>query len=187
MKVKRDSQAGLTLVEVLVSLTIIALIAIAGFSLLNNTLGTFGHTDGRLQRLGRLQRAMHLASLDFEQATVSSLAHDRDMVGFTRHEDDKTLAISYGLIDGRLTRTIWNGETGQSAEQTLLEGLSGIAWSFWIPPKGWQTQLPDVDADTGTFPRAVAMSLVLGQASSGSETKLRRVVLLAGGNGAPGQ
>ena len=51
-QVHRDTEAGLTLVEVLVALALFSLIGLAGFTMLDNILRVQSGTQGRLERLG---------------------------------------------------------------------------------------------------------------------------------------
>ena len=69
----RDREAGVTLTEVLVALVLFALIGGAGLAVLDQVLRVQARTDGRLERLAEVQRAMHLLTLDFMQATGGSL------------------------------------------------------------------------------------------------------------------
>ena len=56
----------------LVALVLFALIGGAGLAVLDQA-----RTDGRLERLADVQRAMHLLTLDFMQATGGSLGLER--------------------------------------------------------------------------------------------------------------
>ena len=58
---------GFTLIEVIIALSLFALIGVAGFSMLSGVLQTQERTDGRLQRLSDIQRAVFVISADLDQ------------------------------------------------------------------------------------------------------------------------
>ena len=56
--------AGFTLVEMLVALALFAAIGLAGFTVLDTVVRVRGGTEGRLERLGEIDRALALLTLD---------------------------------------------------------------------------------------------------------------------------
>ena len=101
---KRTPQAGVTLVEVLVSLVIVAIIGVAGYGMLDQVARTQRLTEGRLQRLGQMQRAMLLLDQDFRQATARSLVQDAGGLGFERAAGDAVVGLHYGLTGSDFMR-----------------------------------------------------------------------------------
>ncbi|WP_147114747.1 prepilin-type N-terminal cleavage/methylation domain-containing protein [Tateyamaria sp. syn59] len=65
----RRHNAGVTLVEMLVALTISALIGVAGFALLEGVTRAEASVSGRLARLEAQDRAFRLLTLDLANAT----------------------------------------------------------------------------------------------------------------------
>ena len=60
---------GFTLIEVIIALSLFALIGVAGFSMLSGVLQTQERTDGRLRRLSDIQRAVFVISADLDQVS----------------------------------------------------------------------------------------------------------------------
>ncbi len=58
-------EQGFTLIEMLVALALLALISLAGFALIQTVLNAQQRTDGRLERLAGLERAVYLIDADF--------------------------------------------------------------------------------------------------------------------------
>ncbi|WP_366141214.1 prepilin-type N-terminal cleavage/methylation domain-containing protein [uncultured Tateyamaria sp.] len=69
----RARTAGVTLIEMLVSLTISAMIGLAGFALLESVTRTEAGVAGRLDHLTLQDRAFRLLNLDMEIATLARL------------------------------------------------------------------------------------------------------------------
>ncbi len=161
------SDSGFTLIELIVSLSLFALIAVAGLALVDSVLGVQGRTDVRLDRLTDLQRAMLVVQGDLEQVAAGDVRGGGAELTFTRAAPGlggPPVAITYRLARGVLTRSAGGGT------QALLRGVAGVRWRFFAD--GWVDRWPVTDAPD--WPRAVEMELtVAGQGASGS---LRRVV-----------
>lgn len=175
-------EAGLTLVEMLVALALIALIALAGFSLLDNTLRTQSRTEERLERVGQMQRAMFLLTTDLEQIAPGSLVQDGTTLGFNRADEEGRLVIRYALAEGALLRTVWRMSGTRNPPQRLLDGLDGLSWSFLGAGGEWQRDwVPDADADPDTamdLPRAISLEMDIAARDGGPSGTLRRVVVV---------
>ena len=167
------SDAGLSLVEVLVSLALFALIALAGFTFLNGVLRVREGTDGRIERLGRMQRTLYLLSLDLEQASPGPLVLRDGGLGFRRRlsPDRPPSEIRYALADETLVRSVGGSPTGQP----MLPGVSAVRWTFWSRGRGWSS---DPGLPTGTRPQAVAVELDLQGSGPPPHGLLRRVMRL---------
>lgn len=174
----RRGDSGITLIEVMVSLALFSLIGMAGFGVVDSVLRAQRHTDGRLERLGQMQRAMHLLTLDFEQVADRILDYDGDSVRFRRLTATGPVDMVYRAGDGTLQRVV----DGRRA-QTVLAGVSEVRWRFLDAQGGWLDIWPSAGTgggpDVPTLPGAVAVEMVLeGDGLSGA---LRRVVRLPRG------
>ena len=175
---RRAPQAGVTLVEVLVSLVIFAIIGVAGYGMLDQVARTQRLTEGRLQRLGQMQRAMLLLDQDFRQATARSLVRDAGGVGFERAAGDGVVGLHYDLTGGDFMRHLADDRGKALADQVLLTGVTGVEWQFYA--KSWGTVWPPSGevlppGMAAPNPAAVAVTLTLTNGLT-----LRRVALLPG-------
>ena len=171
--VGRDAQAGVTLVEVLVALVLLALIGAAGFSVLDQILRAQARTEGRLERLAEVQRGLHLFSTDLMQASGGSLAFAEDAVALRR---DGGLAVRYGLEGTALVRRVSGGLGRAPARQVLLSDATGIAWRFYAPDLGWVAEWPPATDRPPGNPAAIEFEVTL--AGPGLAGVLRRVAIL---------
>lgn len=176
----RRGEAGFTLIEVLISLTLFSLIGVAGFTLVDSIVRVQTRTDGRLETLGAQQRAMHLMTLDFEQAASSQgLTYDGAGVSFRRLSGgagEGVISIRYALYDGVLIRSLGGAGGGQS--QALIEDVESAKWRFYTPQTGWLDVWPPATGTPPAAPRGVALTLTLTDQPSRPGGTLRRVVEL---------
>ncbi|WP_054006539.1 type II secretion system protein GspJ [Cypionkella psychrotolerans] len=185
--------AGFSLVEVLVALAIFALIGVAGFSMLDQVLRTQRLTEGRLERLAELQRAMHLITLDFSQARNSSLVLDPPptdaaagaaSVSLQRNAADAaggSVNLRYEVDQDTLFRDIAAKAGSDPARQPLLHGVAAVEWQFYAASGGWGSVWPPADRvilPGQATPNPLAISLTVTLAENGNH--LRRVVVLPG-------
>ncbi len=148
----RTKDAGFTLIEVLVSLALFALIAGAGLSVLDQILRTQNLTDGRLERLASLQRMMTLVARDLSEAVPGSVQGDGATITLGRAGG---ITVTYALTDAQMTRAIAQNRGGATA-QTLLTGVTALQWQY-LGDGTWQNTPPQDAADL----RAVAMVVSL--------------------------
>ena len=183
MTTRRDPAAGFTLIEVLVALALFALISGAGFTMLDQVLRTQSRTEGRLDRLAAIQRAMHVVTNDFLQARGRSFTAEPEdagvVVGLRRNAADLAegaVRLTYRMQDGALRRIVQRVAGPPIAEQTLLADVSLAEWRFYDPQAGWVTDWPPAGQLPGAAPpnpRAVELRLTLADGNL-----LRRVALL---------
>lgn len=178
----RQGDSGLTLVEVLVSLSLFALIGIAGFAIIESVLTVRDRTEGRLDRMGDVERALHLLRLDFEQAGGEGLVFDGVAVSFSRKDTERrsSVEIAYRADDGLLTRQV-RPALSRPTVQRLLSGVENAQWRFYRAGTGWQDDWPLSGNGRPALPDAIEIDLALDSASSPPGGRLRRVVRLPDG------
>jgi general secretion pathway protein J len=177
----RHGTAGFTLIEVLVALALFALIGGAGFTMLDQVLRTQRLTEGRLERLAEMQRAMHLMTLDFSQARGQSFTMDEAGIGLRRSAPDVAegaITLRYALEDGVLVRTVSRASGPPIARQNVLTGVAAADWQVFERRVGWAAVWPpegQLAPVTGAppNPRAVMLDVTLT-----SGVGLHRVALL---------
>lgn len=163
-----EADAGFTLVELIVSLALFALISVAGVALLDSVLGVGGRTEARLDRLRDIQRAMLVVSGDLEQVAVGDIIGGGAALSLTRAAPGvggPPLTVRYGLDRGTLVRDAGAGG------QALLGGVEAVRWRFL--GDGWAERWPP--ADDRRWPRAIELEVTLAGQPAGT---LRRVVAL---------
>jgi general secretion pathway protein J len=165
----RRSDAGFTLIEVLVSLALFALIAGAGLSVLDQILRTQSQTDGRLDRLASLQRMMHLVARDMSEAMPGTVQGDAATITVGRIAEVGRVTITYALTGGQMTRSVTQSR-GQTVAQVLLTDVQAMQWQYLTDAGGWQGVWPDSTADPDL--RAVGMVVSLPP----GDGDLRRIV-----------
>lgn len=177
---RRNAEAGLTLVEMLVALAVLALIGAAGMTMLDGILRAQARTDGRMESLARMQRVLHLVAMDFSQAANRSVVLSDTVLTFRRAGGP---ALAYALEEGALVRRLFK-DGGTAREQVLLPGTDALRWRFFVPGTGWVAQWPPGSdpARTGggmegrANPAAIELELSLGV--PGLAGRLRRVAIL---------
>ena len=161
----RAGDAGVTLVEMLVSLVLFALIGGAGFAVLDQVLRVQRQTEAVLADLGEMQRAMHLLAVDAALAQPGSLTVTPGTVGLSRSLSMGAVEVRYGLEDGVLVRVL-----GGEVRQPVLGGVAEVRWEGLGPGGTWQP----LDRLTDAAPRAIAVTLRLMR----GDRTLRRVLPL---------
>lgn len=181
----RSATAGVTLVEMLVALVLFALIGVAGFGVLDQILRTQSATEGRLERLARIQRGMYLLSTDFSQARPATLTYEADDQGPVLSLERSAaetgagrIALAYRLRDSILLRDVSDAAGRPVARQPLLDGVTEIAWQFYDADLGWVDQWPPLgqgaaQQERPSNPVAVSAVILLEDAQ-----QLRRVAPL---------
>ena len=181
----RTSEAGFTLVELLVALAIFALMSVAGVTLLRSGTDTQLAVKGRLEVLSRGNRLYNALEGDLAQAVkrpVRDLAGQPvpafiqsdpavagSLFGFVRagwsNFDESPRAgwqrISYTLDGGALKRVSWpmlDGATPNDAA-SLVENVSSAIVRFRDDKGEWRDDWTATDADA--LPRAVELRLTV--------------------------
>lgn len=162
------SDAGFTLIEMLVALALLALISLAGFALIQTVLVAQRRTEGRLERLAGLERALYLIDSDFGQTIDGPYEADHAIL-IRRNAAGGPVLVSYAAIGGALVRLY--GATARP----LIGDVTSVEWRFHRAG-GWTAEPPrreDIDpAD------AIALTLRLAPAGGAPGGTVRRVVTL---------
>jgi len=176
----RDAgEAGFTLIELMISLALFGLIAMAGLALVDALMGIQRRTEGRLDRLAEVQRALYVVDNDLSQIGGGRLQGDAARLGFSRPlaaEGGIPVEIGYQLGAGAMLRSISGPGLPQGA-QRMLQGVASLRWSYYRPGLGWVDRWPPDPALADRWPAAVAADIVLAPGGSVTGT-LRRVVPL---------
>jgi len=114
------SNKGFTLLEVLISITIFALLSLAAYQVLQGVLRSGEISKDHSQSLTQLQRAMLIMEQDFTQI-VARLSRDEN----TEEEDLQVLTTGSGLFDSEdqgieFTRLGWQNPLGLLPRSNLL-------------------------------------------------------------------
>ncbi len=197
---ENEGTNGFTLVELLVSLLIFAMLSAAGVTLLRFSIGAQDVAEARLGRLAQLRRAGALLAGDLAQA-APRLARDEAgaqrpaFVGGTGEGEGAALAfvrlgvenvdapprpslrkIEYRLVEGSLQRRSWVFVDGSApaAETLLLDGVRRMRLRYRDEKGEWRDRWTPTDPTE--LPRAV--ELVIDVEGEGSIRQL----FLAGAN-----
>lgn len=163
------SNAGFTLVEVLVGVALFALIASIGLGMLGAVARVRAGTQGELDAIAALQRAEVLLTDDLVTARASSLEFSEHDLRFQRQSrSGRWVSVSYTLSDGVLLRQVGN------STQPLLQAVSDWRWRVF-DGADWQLA-PGIAPDTHIT--AVEITLV---APDHNQIVLRRIVRLPEG------
>lgn len=135
---RRDGEAGLTLVEMLVALAIFALVGLASFATLDTIIRVRDRTEGRLERVADLDRALMILGRDLAQSRPGGI--EADATGLRIVGVAGTMTYAFG--DGVLTRSV--GE-GAPLEQVVATNLADAGWRM-LGAEGWSAIWPPQDA-----------------------------------------
>jgi general secretion pathway protein J len=163
----RSNDAGFTLIEVLVSLALFAMIAGAGLSVLDQILRTQSQTDGRLERLAGLQRMMHLVGRDLSEAAPGTVQGEAGTISLQK----AAVTVSYMLADGQMQRAVAQNRR-DATTQVILPGVTGLRWQFLDGDGAWRDAWPGSADPAKADLRAVAMTVSLPPGAG----DLRRIV-----------
>ena len=164
--------AGFTLIELMISLGLFALIAVAGLALVEGIINVQGRTEKRFDRLADLQRTMFIVSSDVEQIAAGPISGSGANLSFTRAAPGMggaAVPLRYGVTGGALVRVVG------PAPQLVLAGVARARWRFWDGV--WVDRWPVSDADKDRWPRAVALEMQVA-GPGGVPGSLRRVIAL---------
>lgn len=165
-------QAGFTLLELMISLGLFALIAVAGLALVDGIIKVQGRTEGRLDRLADLQRALFVVSSDLDQVAAGDISGGGTSLSFTRAAPGMggaAVGLRYGVAGGTLVRTVG------PLPQRVLGGVATARWRFW--DGAWVDRWPVNQESKARWPRAVALEMQVA-GPGGTASSVRRVIAL---------
>lgn len=165
-------EAGFTLIELMISLGLFALIAVAGLALVDGIISVQGRTEKRLDRLADLQRAMFVVTNDIDQIAAGPLSGGGSDLSFTRAAPGiggAAVKLEYGAAGGTLVRRVG------PVPQVVLAGVGQARWRFW--DGAWVDRWPVREEDAERWPRAVELSMQAA-GPGGNAATLRRVIAL---------
>lgn len=168
----RDGQGGFTLLELMISLGLFALIAVAGLALVDSVIGVEDKTGARLDRVAELQRAMFVINSDLDQIAPGPMAGDAAGLAFARAAPGfggPNVGVAYRVVGGNLMRVV------SGRPQQVLSGVAAARWRYF--DGGWFDRWPATDEQAQAWPRAVAVEMQVTGAGGGA---VRRVVTLPG-------
>ncbi len=181
MTAPRQAEAGVTLIEVLVSLAIFAVIGIAWLSVLNTVARTGERTDGRVERLAEIDRAFLVIRRDLAEIAASGTRLADGALTFRRLAPDGALQMTYRLQDTTLIREITR-DTAAPVAQHMLTGVASMEWQLLDAGRRWVAAWPPPGAD-GQRPGAAQLTLDLWRAGLDRPQTVTRLFPLPAGQG----
>jgi general secretion pathway protein J len=172
-RVVRVRDSGFTLVEMLVALTIFALLAGAGVALLRTSIDSQTATAVRLDDAGAVMRLRALLSSELATAQPrpyrgangdvwAAMSGSADRISFVHAGGDNgTLErVSYAATGGAIRRSasdaIDGGTEGDNG-QAMLDGIAAARWQYRSIDGVWRDNW--TPTDIGALPRAVALTV----------------------------
>jgi general secretion pathway protein J len=168
----RREEAGFTLLELMISLGLFALIAVAGLALVDGIIKVQDRTEGRFDRLADLQRAMFVLSGDLDQIARGTVSGGADKLSFSRAAPavgGAAVPVHYSIANGNLVRQVG------PILQPLLGGITAMRWRFW--DGAWTDRWPLDDKSRERWPGAIEIEMQVA-GPGGVPGTLRRVVTL---------
>ncbi len=174
--VSRVKQQGFTLLELLISSIIFAIMAIMAYGGLANVLDNSRASEQALSRLQQVQRSIAVISRDLTQilprairdeygnqqgAIIAGNNIDR-LVEFTRGGRvnpanllrSSLLRVAYQFEDEKLIRLQWsqldNAPGAEPKETILIDNLENVSIRFLDQEARWHEQWPPLNAATGS-------------------------------------
>lgn len=182
MSDNRSRDAGLSLIEVLVSLAIFAIIGIAGLAVLNTVARTGERTEGWLERLAEVDRAFLVMRRDLTQIKNAEVTLVANVLSFARASGDRTVNIAYALNDDIWIRQV-KGSVDAPVSQRLLTDISSASWRVLDDAGRWQSDWPPAASTAVTRPRAAELTLGIWRKGAVQPASVTRLIVLPAGQG----
>jgi len=179
------SMRGFTLIEVLVAMSIFAVVSIMAFSGLHTVINVSGSVQNKVEKLETLQRTFMLLERDFYQliprkmntdsgdvrAALESRPNDERLFEFTRGgqpnpadvKRSSLIRVAYLVDDDKLKRLKWNNVDHLYAEQAveimLLDDVEDISTRFLNTKGQWTDRWGQKQDNVETIPKAIEITL----------------------------
>ncbi len=175
----RQGEAGVTLVEVLVSLAIFAVIGVAGLTVLDTVARTGDRIEGRLERLAEIDRAFLILKRDLAQVADGETRLSEDGLSFRRMTGAGPVRIQYRQEGVTLVRAV-QSHGGAPVEQALLPDVTQSRWRALDADGRWRDTLVPEGADPVRAAAAELTLQIMRDADRPAQTVTRVFVLPAG-------
>lgn len=170
MKPLAVKQQGFTLLEVMIALTVFAIISALAWQILDGAMSTTAKTDARSAELNQLQRAWNLLERDFSQLQPRVARGQAEMFSVTESTLSYTTLngisgqlrlerVMWQLHDHKLWRNIWSEMDAPAGSKPqpvpILSGVKSMHWRFW--QGGWHEGW----SDTSRLPAGAEVLLTM--------------------------
>ncbi len=189
-----ESQAGFTLIEILIAVAVFALMATMAYSGLNSSINVSRETELRAEQLHRLQMALTLIQRDITQISIQESRDefgDRQPPLLMDNKGERLLEFSrtgwrnpanqirstlqrvgYAYEEDKLYREYWahfhRGPNEKPVRALLAEGIADITFEFLDPSMQWQQQWPPVNTPATVMPVAVKVTIIPARSDGGT-------------------